>query len=143
MVKRFNCFMISKVKVDSFFWKFTKTSPDEMSRQKVSSLRFQLIERVSLCARCNVLSSCLYNKLIDASYKGANPYPNLIPANIPTQGRGADHAKGTLRPISSTWLIADTASGANNPAGTQFTDDHRQIFIEEIMTTLLTKENIK
>lgn len=83
--------------------------------------------RVSLCARCNVLSSCLYNKLIDASYKGANPYPNLIPANIPTQGRGADHAKGTLLPISSTWLIADTALGANNPTGTptQFPVHHR------------------
>lgn len=143
MVKRLNCFMKPKVKVDSFFWKFTKTSPDEMSHHKVSSPRFQLIERVSLCARCNVLGSCLYNKLIDASYKGANPYPNLIPANIPTQGRVTDHAKGTLRPISSTWLIADTALGANNPVGTQFTDEHRQIFIEEIMTTLLTKENIK
>lgn len=86
--------MIPKVEVDSFFWKLTKTSPDEMSRQKVSSLRFQLTERVSLCARCNVLSSCLYNKLIDASYKGANPYPNLIPANIPTQGRGPTTLKG-------------------------------------------------
>lgn len=49
MAKRLNCFMIPKVKVDSFFWEFTKTSPDEMSRQNVSSLRFQLTESLPLC----------------------------------------------------------------------------------------------